>query len=541
MLIALPLFAACTNNDEQIDTNDNAALKLCVKNCLTRSIITGNSLSEDSQLGVFVADEDNNVGSYNVQGTVKGDYCLLASTISLSDEPSYVYAYYPYSSSNTDPTAITYNASEQTDILMGYSDDGTGKLTYVDNSNPTANMLLTHALTRVTLNIKKSSENSNAGELTSVALSNIATNGSINLLDHSSVGTSLGTISLATSTTLSDSEEASFDLLVAPIDSLSASKLVLTVDGETIYSDIPTTKTEEWVAGRQYTYTVVVGENSNVKISDPDITLWHNNQQDEIVISRALEITTNIASTRSVVTGSKFAEGDEVGIFAYNAEGESYSTTSTNVKATLNNAHWQFSQKIALTSEQALVYGYYPYDSNATIKGDSVKIDVNPDWKIGQKDYMYSGCATADSLNYKTNMTFNHALSRITLAVKKGASDNGEGKITAVELSNGTANGTQGTEIAETGWLKITDGSVARIENSDDKVSLALSETATTSGTVNIEILVIPNQSKGTEARTASPVVCTLTIDGTAHEFTISNPQWYPGEQYTYPITLSRQ
>lgn len=538
MLIALPLLAACNNDDEQVSTTDNVALQVSVKNCLTRSIITGSSLSEDSQMGIYVADKDNNVSNYNVKGTVKGDYCLLTNTVSLTDEPSYVYAYYPYSSSYNNATAIPYDATEQTDILMGYSDDGTGILDYVDKQNPTANMLLTHALARVTLNVKKAAENSNAGELTLVGLNNVANSGTINLLEHSSNGDSnLGTISLATSTTLTANDEATFDLLVAPTPSLSASQLVLTVDGETIYVSIPTTRATEWTAGKQYKYTVIVGENSNVKISDAEINLWNNNQQEEITISRALEITTSIADTRSVVTGSSFAEGDEVGIFAYDEDGNNYSSSSSNAKATLTNSHWQFSPKIALNSEKAYVYGYYPYDSNATISGDSIKIDVNPDWKIGQRDYMYSGCAVADSLNYKTNMTFNHALSRITLAIKKGVNDKGDGNITAVKLSNGA----QGSEIAETGWMSIKNGTIERIENTDDNISLNVSETATTSGTVNLEILVLPNQSRGVAARPASPVVCTLTIDGTPHEFTISNPQWYSGEQYTYPITLNRQ
>lgn len=540
MLIALTFSSACTNNDEQEATDNNASLEVCVKNCLSRSIITGTSLSEGSEIGIFVADKSNSVSSANVKGTVEGDYCLLGSTVSLSDEPSYVYAYYPYSSSYTSASSITYDASSQTDYLMGYSDDGTGILDYVDNQQPTANILFNHALARVTLNIKKSAENSNAGYLSSITLGNVASSGTVNLLQHTSTGsTTLGAVSIAAGSTLSATEEQTFDILVAPTSSLESSYLYLNVDGESISVAIPTNKAEEWVAGKQYVYSVTVGENSNVKISEADIKLWNNNQQSEIIISKALEITTSIA-TRSVVTGSSFTEGDEIGVFAYDAEGESYSASSSNVKSTLTDSKWKFASKIALSSETAYVYGYYPYDSNASISNDSVKIDINPDWKIGQKDYMYSGCATADSTNYKTNMTFNHALARITLAVKKGASDKGDGNITAVELTNGSDGDTKGTEISEAGWMSIKDGGIKRIENSDDNISLSLNETATTSGTVNIEILVLPNQSRSAEARTASPVIFTLTIDGAPHTFTITNPQWYAGEQYTYPITLNR-
>lgn len=543
MLLALPVATACSNQDDAETKADQSTLQINVKGCLTRSVITSTSLDENSQLGVFVADKSNSVNYSNVRGVVKGDYCLLDHTIALTKEPSYVYAYYPYSSSYSDATAITYDATSQTDFLIGYSDDGHGILDYVDSTEPTANMLLSHALARVTLNVKKSAENSNSGDITSVALYNVSTTGTANLLQHSSIGsTELGTISISTSATLSTTEETTFDLLVAPTASLESAILQMTIDGSSYSVAIPTTRATEWEAGKQYVYSVEVGENSNVKINNTDITLWNNNIQDEIVISRALEVSTSISGTRSVVTGSSFAEGDEIGLFAYNANGDVYDTTnmSTNVKTTLNSSKWQCSPKIALTTDKAYIYGYYPYDANATISGNSIKVDINPDWKLGQRDYMYSGCTEADYNSYKPNLTFKHALSRITLAIKKSSTDSGDGNITAVELSNGEANGTKGTELSEAGWMNLATGEVTRIENADDNLSISLNETVSSGSTTYIELLVLPNQSSSS-AHSASPVVCSLTIDGSVHTFTIDNPQWFAGEQYTYPITLSRR
>lgn len=426
---------------------------------------------------------------------------------------------------------------------MGYSDDGNGLRSYVDASNPTANMLLRHAQARVTLKIKKSTENTNDGLLTSVTLNDVATAGSIDLLQQISKGTTTGSISLSTSLTLSDSDTQTVEVLVAPTSSLESSSLTLTVDGESYTVAIPTTKATEWEAGKQYVYSVVVGENSNVRISNPDIVVWNNNVQNEIIITKALEINTAIEGTRGVVTGSSFVEGDQLGLFAYNTDGELYDSLSvcSNVQTTLTNSVWKCSPKIQLTSEKATIYGYYPYVSNATISGKSIKVDINPDWKIGQRDYMYSGGVEADTINYKPTLTFKHALSRITLAITKGTSDKGDGDITSVEIANGETNGKKGTEIAETGWMDLETGNIERLENRDDNLVIGVSEKATVGSAVNIELLVLPNQSKSEEARTADPVVVTLTIDGTTHSFTISNPQWYAGEQYTYPITLNRQ
>jgi len=544
MLLALPIATACSNQDEAETTAANpSTLQINVKGCLTRSVITTSSLDENSQLGVFVADKSNSVNYSNVRGVIKGDYCLLDQTIALNEEPRYVYAYYPYSTGYSDATAITYDATSQTDFLIGYSDDGHGILDYVDSTEPTANLLLSHALARVTLNVKKSADNNNDGYVTRVALDNVSTSGTANLLQHASTGsTLLGSISISTSSTLSSTDETTFDLLVAPTASLDSTNLQMTIDGSTYSVAIPTTRATEWEAGKQYVYSVEVGESSNVKINNTDITLWNNNMQSEITITRALEVSTSISGTRSVVTGSSFAEGDEIGLFAYNASGEVYDSVNvcSNVKTTLTSSKWQCSPKIALTNKKAYIYGYYPYDANATFSNNSIKVDINPDWKLGQRDFMYCGCTEADYTSYKPNLTFKHALSRITLAIKKSSTDSGNGNITSIELSNGETNGTKGTELSEVGWMNLATGEVTRIENADDKLSISLNETISSSSTTYIELLVLPNQSSSSP-RTASPVVCTLTIDGAAHTFTIDNPQWYAGEQYTYPITLSRK
>lgn len=547
MLLALPILSACSNNEGEEPTAKSANLEVNLNGCLSRSIITGTSMPEGSELGIFVADNANAVNYTNVKGVVNGTLCLLESSVPLDEEPNYVYAYYPYSSSNTDATAIRYDVTSQTeDFLMGYSADDNGIRDYVDSSRPTANMLLKHAFAKVTLNIKKSADNNNDGILSSVTLDSVATSGTVNLLQQTSVGdTPSGKVSTTTSVTLSATEESSVSLLVAPTSSLTSTSLTMVIDGDSYSTAIPTTKTTTWEAGKQYSYSVVVGENANVKINDASITLWNNNEQDEIIITKALEISTSIEnSTRSVVTGSSFSEGDELGLFAYDATGELYDTltVSSNVKATLTNSVWKCSPKIQLTGErEAYVYGYYPYTNNAVTMDNSVKIDMNPDWKIGQRDYMYCGRVVADATNFKPNLAFKHALARITLAISKGSNDNGDGVITTVGIANGESGGAKGTEFAETGWLNLTNGETTRIEDSDDNLVLNVNKTVSSANGVDLDILVIPNQSRTQAARTAAPVVVTLTIDGTPHTFTINNPQWYAGEQYTYPVVLNRQ
>ena len=127
-----------------------------------------------------------------------------------------------------------------------------------------------------------------------------------------------------------------------------------------------------------------------------------------------LSVTTDIA-TRSVITGTAFSGGDEIGVYALNSGGSAYSAASMNMRA-IYQKPWLFPNgSIYLNTDPATIYAYYPYAStNSTL---SVPIDITNNATTGQTDYLY-GAATVNSESPTAHIKFNHALARLTLNIK---------------------------------------------------------------------------------------------------------------------------
>ena len=157
-----------------------------------------------------------------------------------------------------------------------------------------------------------------------------------------------------------------------------------------------------------------------------------------------LKISTNINS-RSIVSGTSFINGDQVGVFVLNPQGNAYDAGSLNLRG-LYSTQWSFPDlTLYLTSKKAAVYAYYPY-----VQGnDSTKISV----KISdQTDYLY-GCST-DSVNNSSstaNIQFKHALARVTISLIRDSNDKGTGLLKSVTLRNTPYN----TDISVLGVLDI--------------------------------------------------------------------------------------
>ena len=257
---------------------------------------------------------------------------------------------------------------------------------------------------------------------------------------------------------------------------------------------------------------------------------------------RYLEIDAVVeGATRGAIDGSSFTKGDAIGLFVKDAAGNDYSTdiNCSNVKATFDGAKWVIDTKIPLDEgRDAVVYAYYPYKSSE-IEGNLLNIALS-----NQDDVMYSGETAIDKELSKAHLVFKHALARVTLAIKKGANDNGKGLLSNVRLANIDSDillKGQAYVLATNGKMNILTGEVSvSSRGKDDYVMLfqssALSETETYR-----DLLVFPYYKGITRIIVAPPYVnVILTIDGKEYITKINNPQWYPGKQYVYPITVNR-
>ena len=260
-----------------------------------------------------------------------------------------------------------------------------------------------------------------------------------------------------------------------------------------------------------------------------------------------LKIRTSVADTRGVITGTTFQEGDEIGICVTTIDGHDYTGNSQNIRATYTGSDWELERDVELTDDEAIVYAYYPYSANAT---DSIDIYLNPTTTPEQTDYLQGSCQGVSINNTTANIRFNHVLTRITLAITKGANDVGEGKITAARIENNVIvitfpNGQQALNYADVldteGKMSIKLGNVRKIASSGaNYIELPLNCAISSSTVQNIDFLVFP-YADSESPKIVKGVKAFITIDGSEYSFMLDeNPTWEAGQQYTYPITISR-
>lgn len=270
--------------------------------------------------------------------------------------------------------------------------------------------------------------------------------------------------------------------------------------------------------------------------------------------SNLLKITTSIAETRSVITGTTFKNGDQIGVYVMSADGHTYTGNSSNIKAARNDAGWQLGSDVGLKSDAATVYAYYPYNANASGIGDSIDINIAPAANIGQTDYMYGSCSGINSSNTTANIKFNHALARITLAITKGSNDIGKGILSKVKIENDTLYAIlntatkpitkkigKGSYISTKGKMDIKTGGIKRIVDQNAAIEVATNYTISEGKVQYIDLLVEPPGLVLQVSNQRGGKVCAiLTIDGSLYKISLGYPKWEAGKQYTYPITINR-
>lgn len=271
-----------------------------------------------------------------------------------------------------------------------------------------------------------------------------------------------------------------------------------------------------------------------------------NDEDTMIQGDNMLKITTNIADTRAVVTGTEFVKGDEIGVFVTNLNDYKYTDNSLNIK-TVNNGNntWTMFSNVALRNgEGATVKAYYPYNPATVVNGDSISIDITPNAQTGQPDIMYA-CADANLSNPSAYLSFKHTLARVTLAITKSSTDVGEGKITNVKVENGFYHeGARGNYFSTLGTLNLKTGSIRRIVDSNATISFATDCTIKQDVPQKIDLLFFPiswGPLIPMPMGQAGNARVTLEIDGYPYMFSFGRATWVAGKQYTYPITVNRQ
>lgn len=252
--------------------------------------------------------------------------------------------------------------------------------------------------------------------------------------------------------------------------------------------------------------------------------------------SNLLQISTEI-TTRSVLESSSFSTGDEIGVFVSNSIGKEYADGTSNIKATFNK-QWQMDKPVSLTESPATVYAYYPYCNNSIeenypyISGDFLYFDLRQNGDKGQIDYLFGQAeGVADINSPNANIHFRHVLSRLTFIIKRATSDQGQGLLSSVALRSPSNN------LFYMGYIYLKDGVAKDSGYNYHRGAIKINTNLTLNSETEqkVDMLVIPRTLSN-----AGELTLELTIDGKPYIVNMPATTWEAGQQYTYPITISR-
>ena len=124
-----------------------------------------------------------------------------------------------------------------------------------------------------------------------------------------------------------------------------------------------------------------------------------------------------------------FANGDEIGIFAYNGE----NVVSSNVKYTYNASKSEWNSDKAITSDGTKLsyYAYYPYVDGVT-DPSQLNITVSADQTGGfsKDDVLTAQNTTAEADAPSVTLTFKHAFAMVQVGIKSGLTEDTEATVT---------------------------------------------------------------------------------------------------------------
>ena len=311
----------------------------------------------------------------------------------------------------------------------------------------------------------------------------------------------------------------------------------------------------------------------------------HNEETEESNRPVELAVNTSIALTRAIETGTTFANGQSIAVYA----------NSITTNATTNNyalytyassgSKWSASgsDKIYLSAEPATIYAHYPAYSGmstplkvndlatsgvtasstvnvATFEGTSASADDNNKITLtgssntadinaapGETDYMYAtksssteqpqasnGKSTGSnsSLTKSVDLQMNHALSMVSFRIYKDENYHNTGKLTKIELKNAGSN----TPLSKANaghntTMKISDGTIAI--PSDNQEGAVYTRYLYNDSNAGYTIQKAPGNSDPENSPAfsilvfpiasipANAIKVTFTIDGTPYEISI--------------------
>lgn len=285
-------FASCNKENTQDFTSGTPATLQVYPSVLasggTRATI--NSFPDKSEIGLFIT--SGNIGNHyngvhdyaNVKATLNTNAWSLSPAVYLSPDPATVFAYYPYSTGNTDGANVPIEHNTQTDYLTGTHTPGQNA---VNSDHPVVNLTMRHALSLLYFDVY--TENyTGYGELTKIEVAN--STGKTVLFSEGTIHLQSGEISGITGknqayahlfsrylgNTPAGDERVLPYFMVLPVSSVPATGDVVinfTIDNKVYTYQVPAGTV--WASGTKNTYTVKLSGKA-LYVSNITITGWTN-------------------------------------------------------------------------------------------------------------------------------------------------------------------------------------------------------------------------------------------------------------------------
>ncbi len=274
----LMLLVSCQNILEYSVTDNKDAknllsIKVRTDTYTTKDVNLSNALPDGSSIGLFMRNVDPNdlyqhdLRNFKFTATSNEEEQLWQPehAVYLNNELCSIHAYYPYDEDVSDVTAIPVTTAEQTDYMYA------GNTIEVNTDNHTATIEMEHALSVITLNIKRGTY-TGTGSITKVGLNGngIAQAAQMNA-ETGKFHDYIGVNSMITQNVDLTMDEAGqyVHTLVIPNGETSPVRITLWVDGNEYYVVTPGTQFEQ---GVRYEYTLTIDQDemgiSNVHIGD---------------------------------------------------------------------------------------------------------------------------------------------------------------------------------------------------------------------------------------------------------------------------------
>lgn len=242
-----------------------------------------NNFVSGDEIGLYVSNGSGVNSTYNgVAGNknVKSTFTTVwtqATPVYLSSLMATIYAYYPWSTTATDGTAIAIDHTSQTDYMYATP------VTNINNRKPKAAITMNHALSLVQFDFKKENY-TGIGSLTAITIANKAGGGS--LISQGTMNITTGAITKGSSKepvtratnlpqTIGTWAETTYPkMLVLPTSALAAAGDIVisfTVDGQVYNWNVP--EGTAWEQGKKNTYTVTI-KGTALEVSPVTITPW---------------------------------------------------------------------------------------------------------------------------------------------------------------------------------------------------------------------------------------------------------------------------